>query len=119
MNDMNEEQYEQVLKYMETAHEDNFEAASVILQQHNFDLQQALHAKFNETQPRNRRQNAAGMSDEEIVRKYVQYVQKRNEEWSLLGSLFGLVKTLIFATLGLFTRLLPESLRIRYFGGHF
>lgn len=39
MNDMNEEQYEQVLKYMETAHEDNFEAASVILQQHNFDLQ--------------------------------------------------------------------------------
>lgn len=66
------------------------------------------------------------MSDEEIVRKYVQYVQKRNEEWSLLGSLFGLVKTLIFATLGLFTRLcknilisVPESLRIRYFGGHF
>jgi|JI9StandDraft_2_1071091.scaffolds.fasta_scaffold1360381_1 hypothetical protein len=39
MSDLSPEHYEQVLKYMETANEDNFETATLVLQQHDFNLE--------------------------------------------------------------------------------
>ena len=39
------------------------------------------------------------------MRRYIEYVQRRNAEWSLVGALFGEVRTLVMGTLGLLSHL--------------
>lgn len=39
------------------------------------------------------------------MRRYIEYVQRRNAEWSLVGALFGVVRTLVMGTLGLLSHL--------------
>jgi len=70
-------------------------------------MQHAVNSKFNPPNNRgsNQRNQRPQQSDEEIIRKYIEFVQRKNAEWSPLQALFGLVKGLVFASLGLLSAL--------------
>lgn len=71
----------------------------------------AVQSKFNPTAPSRNSRSSNRESDERIVRRYVEYVQKKNNEWSIIDAVFGFVKSIIFGLLGLLTRIRNNNVR--------
>jgi hypothetical protein len=68
----------------------------------------AIQSKFNPTPSVRSSRSSNRESDERVVRRYVEYVQKKNSEWSIVDAVFGFVKTLVLGILGMLLRIRTE-----------
>ena len=70
----------------------------------------AVNNRFQPTvHPRHQQQHNQE-DDEQIVRKYIDFVRRRDEAWNIFAVIFDIVKYILLAVLSLFT-----SLRISHF----